>query len=111
MSAFYALAFDDRIELLTDGAIYNDDGVLLDIRRKVWTSPAVPFAVTGRGTSPTVDLIAQGFVAFSLMGSVDRALDAIADRLAERRARGKETVTHCEMVIAAISETRGPVIY
>jgi len=108
MSAYYAVIIDDRIELLTDGAIYDDNGVLLDTRQKVWTSPRIPFAVTGRGCSATVDLIAQSFLTFSCMGSVDRALDAIAESLA---SFDKMPATQFEMVITAISETRGPAIY
>ena len=51
MSAFYSLCYPDRVELLTDGAIYLEDGTLTDIREKVFRSETVPMAITGRGST------------------------------------------------------------
>ena len=106
MSAFYALAYRDRIELLTDGAIYSDDGTLVDIRMKVHVSENVPLVVTGRGNSAVVDLLAAGMTALAGCGNVDEAIEQI-DALLLRRAE-KGAPEDAEWVIAGVSETRGP---
>lgn len=109
MSAFYALAFDDRVELLTDGAIYADDGTLLDIRRKVWTSDRLPLAITGRGHSGMVEAMATAMLFAASIGSFDEAVERI-DGVLRRRAE-KGAPADFEVVLVGISESRGPVIY
>ncbi|MGB3500998.1 MAG: hypothetical protein WBA44_05185 [Mesorhizobium sp.] len=108
MSAYYALAHADRIELLTDGAVYHEDGTLTDIRQKVWTSSRLPFAVTGRGTMSVVSLLAIAAVACTILGTVDEAIErfqAALNQMAERIDSAE-----FELAICAISETSGPVI-
>ncbi|WP_242221210.1 hypothetical protein [Shinella zoogloeoides] len=108
MSAFYALAYSDRIELLTDGAIYSDDGTLVDIRMKVHLSEDVPLVITGRGSSAVVDLFAAGMIALSGCGNVDHALQEI-DAMLQRRA-DQGAPEEAEWLLASISETRGPML-
>lgn len=113
MSAFYALAHDDRIEMLTDGAVYEDDGTLTAIRRKVWYSDKLPMAITGRGASKAVELMAMAVLLPDVYGSVDKVIDgipALLDKMAEKTAGAASGARMIEMVIAAISETRGPVL-
>lgn len=56
MSAYYSVIFPDSIRLLTDGAVYDSDaGVLTDVKRKVWTSPTLPMAMTGRGPENVIE--------------------------------------------------------
>lgn len=109
MSAFYAVAYEDHIELLTDGAVYADDGTLLDIRRKVWTSDRLPMAITGRGDSGLVEAMANVMLLVSCIGTFDEAVERI-DGMLQRRAE-KGAHADFEMVICGISEERGPVIY
>lgn len=109
MSAFYALAFDDRVELLTDGAIYADDGTLLDIRHKVWTSDRLPLAITGRGNFGMVEAMATAMLFAASIGTFDEAVERI-DGVLRRRAE-KGAPADFEVVLVGISETRGPVIY
>lgn len=109
MSAFYALALEDRVELLTDGAIYADDGTLLDIRRKVWTSDRLPLAITGRGHSGMVEAMATDMLFAASIGSFDEAVERI-DGVLRRRAE-KGAPADFEVVLVGISESRGPVIY
>lgn len=109
MSAFYAVAYEDRVELLTDGAIYQPDGTLTDIRRKVWTSDRLPMAITGRGDSGLVEVMANVMLTVSCIGTFDKAVERI-DGMLQRRAE-KGAHADFEMVICGISETRGPVIY
>lgn len=108
MSAFYAVAWPDRAELITDGAIYADDGTLLDIRSKVWASPTMPLAVTGRGNIGAVDAMTAMIRVISARRSVDLVLDSVATML--DRHQGKE-LEPFEIVVAAVSEQHGPAIY
>lgn len=106
MSAFYAVAYHDRVELLTDGAVYSDDGTLTDIRRKVWTSDHVPLAVTGRGATGVVEGFAAAIMILSARGSFDDTIAAVQGMLERRREKG--VPADVEMVICGTSETVGP---
>jgi hypothetical protein len=108
MSAFYAAAYHDRVELLTDGAVYTDDGILTDIRRKVWTSPVTPLAVTGRGNTRIVEALASAIMCISGCGSFDATIVATQNLLDRRRENG--VPDDVEMLICGISETAGPKI-
>lgn len=106
MSAFYAVAYHDKVELLTDGAVYTDDGNLVEIRKKVWTSEHTPIAVTGRGDSRVVAGFASAFMCLAVCGSFDATIVAVQDMLDRRREKGAPS--DVEMVICGISETGGP---
>lgn len=108
MSAFYAIAYPDRVELLTDGAVYRDDGTLTDIRRKVWTSPATSIAVAGRGNTRVVEALASAIICIAGCGSFDATIKAAQELLDDRR--NKATPDDVEMLICGISETAGPKI-
>lgn len=110
MSAFIAVAFEDRVELLTDGAICDEEtGQLLAVRRKVWHSDTIPIAVTGRGTSGAVASICNAIiVAAEAEGGFDPAMAWLIDMLADRRQLGSEAKV--EIVIVGIAESRGPVV-
>lgn len=106
MSAFYAVAFEDRIHLLTDGAVYAPDGTLIAIARKVWTSSSAPIAVTGRGDSEAVSTFAKGLVDLVEASSFDGMIEKLEARFANARAR--EGAIPLEILIAGWSEARGP---
>lgn len=113
MSAFYAVVRDDKIEMLTDGAVYEDDGTLTAIKRKVWYSDKIPMAITGRGASKAVELMAFAFLLTDVVGSVDNTIDGITkalEKLAEKAAATDVQPAVIEMLVAAISETRGPML-
>ncbi|MFD1941312.1 hypothetical protein [Paradevosia shaoguanensis] len=99
MSAYLALAYQNRAELLTDGAVTFDDGTLSDIMTKVWTSRFVPFAITGAGDARQVENICTYLIAWAALAGVDGALDALAGM---PKPDGDLT-----MVIAAVSEESG----
>jgi len=108
MSAFYSVAYPDRVELITDGAVYTDDGTLVEVRRKVWASSSLPLAVTGRGSSRLVEGLAAAINVMAECGSVDGTLGEVAGMLEKYRDRDCEPF---EIVLAAVSETNGPGIY
>lgn len=109
MSAFYAVAYSDRIELLTDGAVYAEDGTLVDIRQKVWTSEYAPVAVTGRGNVDVVTGFASAILCLAVCGSFDATIAAVQDLLDRRSEKG--VPDDVEMLICGISETGGPRIF
>lgn len=82
MSAYYALAYEDRVEIATDGAIYEDDGTIIDLRYKAWHSDTLPLAWAGRGNSIMVDGVGLMLSAVSFMGSVDWALERFQEAIA-----------------------------
>lgn len=106
MSAFYAVAYHGRVELLTDGAVYAEDGTLTDIKRKVWTSDHVPLAVTGRGATGVVEGFAAAIVCLAACGSFDVTMRSLQELLDGRREKGAPE--DVEMLICGISETGGP---
>jgi hypothetical protein len=113
LSAFYALAHDDRIEMLTDGAVYEDDGTLTAIRRKVWYSETIPMAITGRGNAKAVELLAMACLLTDVYGSVDGVIEnvqTLLDKMADKAAATESEPAMIEMLVAAISETRGPML-
>ncbi len=109
MSAFYAVAYDDEIQLLTDGAIYADDGVIYAFEEKVWRSEHAPLAVTGRGAHGVVSAMAACVLALAGGGNVDWAVTVFQDTIARKKDR-KDTVK-IDMLIACISEAFGPKLY
>lgn len=110
MSAFIAVAYEDRVELLTDGAICDEEtGALIDVRRKVWHSDIVPIAVTGRGNSDAVETVCGAIVAVAeALGGFDPAMTWLIDALADRQEIGGNNAL--EIVITGIAESRGPVV-
>lgn len=105
MSAFYAMAYADRVELLTDGSVYLPDGTLIDICEKVWRSPGLPLAVTGRGS--------MAFEAFAetILAMPDDSVDAVIERTRTLLDQAKAVslpAGPCEVLVAGISETQGP---
>ncbi|MBZ9816936.1 hypothetical protein [Mesorhizobium sp. CA7] len=108
MSAFFAAAYTDRIEILTDGATYRDDGTLTDIGSKIFASDETPLAVTGRGETLTVAVFCAAVLAFSC-GGFDACLVRLSAFLAKRQSIG--VPGNCEILIAGISETNGPQLW
>jgi len=103
MSAYLAIAYPDRVELLTDGAVTFNDGTVSDILTKVWTAPTVPLAITGAGEISQVENIARYILGWAALTGVAGALDALS------------TMPHpagdlC-IVLAGISEDHGPGVW
>lgn len=110
MSAFIAQKFSDRVELATDGAIYDQTGVLVRTGQKVWASAFVPLAVTGRGNFEVVADIASAIViAADSLQSFDQTITWLIDRLSTFADRSGSDDGN-QFLIGGISERDGPVI-
>ncbi|MBX4967188.1 hypothetical protein [Rhizobium binae] len=110
MTGFILKPFADRVEILSDGANYTPDGVVVDIRDKVKTYPALPLAVVGSGSVPVIDALSDMiFVVAKATESVDGTLAILAKSLAAIESEGFAEDSPARIAIGAISETRGPI--
>lgn len=107
MSFLLAHAYCDRVELLTDAAVFHDDGRLCDIRSKVWRSSRVPMAITGRGNHALIRMLA---IAIQVDARMLRSFDKAVAGFERHLSRVTADVPHAEIIIVGISEERGPVV-
>ncbi|CDX29047.1 conserved hypothetical protein [Mesorhizobium sp. SOD10] len=110
MSAFIAVKHPSRVQLLTDGARYDQDHVLTGVVCKIWSAARVPLAITGRGNLQVVEHIAREIIAEAeVAGSVDHVVEThLPEYVEDIRTAG---VKDCDFGIAAWSETTGPAMY
>lgn len=98
----------DRVEIATDGAVYDGDGVLLGTQYKVRVADGLSLAVVGSGTVAHISLVADAILALAdATGSVDATIELLAVSL-QTTAVDAAFDSPVRIVIAAISETRGP---
>src|SRR5690606_12073189 len=84
------------------------------IRRKVWASDVVPIAITGRGSTPAITVIAEAITMMTALmpvKSADVLLSGLEEFFAGLGERGFPAGQMGEYLIAAWSETRGPIQY
>lgn len=109
MSAFIALAYNDRVEILSDGACCTPEGIFIRAQRKIWAAPELPLAVTAVGAVSEIDPLVSIIMEACRFGSVDTALDLL------RTGFEKFGPVDCErkyvIVIACVSERFGPTIW
>jgi hypothetical protein len=111
MTAFMLAPYRDRVEILSDGAIYTPAGVLLGTGYKVRTSAVLPLALVGSGSVAEINRIADAILAAAdTTGSVDDTLDILAGTLANI-GETPNFDTGLRLAIGAISETCGPVCF
>lgn len=108
MSAYLSHVYADRVEILTDGAIYNENGVILDFAEKVYRFQNAPAALTVRGACEPMIVIGQALdmVAMLSGGSFDVVLGFLPRMLEKLKSEGAGA--DFEMLVAGISETEGP---
>lgn len=108
MSAFLAMAYEDRIQLLTDGsAIDWQTGKLRAVVEKVWRSSKQPLAVTGRGNWHSVEKLGKWTADLAdELGSIDATIDTVGSML--KRLAHKADIGLFDILITAWSETAGP---
>lgn len=108
MTGFMIKPGRDRVEIATDGAVYDGDGVLLDTKYKVRLADGIPLAVVGSGTVAHIDMVADAILAAAAAtGSVDATIELLAVSLQEIAADATFD-SPVRIVIAAISESHGP---
>ncbi len=108
MSAFISHTYTDRIEILTDGAVYDAAGVLVGLKEKVYRFRFAPAALTVRGAGEPMNMIGYALDAVAALssGSFDAVLEFLPPML--DRMKGVGVGMDYEMLIAGISDTHGP---
>lgn len=110
MSVIFALAYADRVEMITDGATIDREGIMVEIRRKVWTAGRLPLAITGRGNIRSVASYAHCLRWFAW---TSRDVDAALAKFRRALTIGRRMAHHMdffELVVVGVSPTRGPLI-
>lgn len=79
MSAFITIPYPDRVELLTDGACTDPDGIFLRNQTKVWVAPDLPLAITGVGAMSEIGPLVDITMEACRFGSVDTAIRLLKD--------------------------------
>jgi hypothetical protein len=109
MTAFVLKPYHDRVEILTDGAYYSPDGMLLSTAYKVHLAHDAPLAIVGSGSVVEIKQAADVILALAdATGSVDETLKSLSNALAPVAASPSRD-TGFRIGIAAISETAGPI--
>lgn len=110
MSAFYAVAYEDRVELLTDGAVYSNDGTVEMMDEKVWRSKTLPAAFTGRGNHLAVKILGT---TLSMLSARAQTFDALFLEFKEvvEKQKGRDNAPAMDGLLVGVSETLGPVMY
>jgi len=106
MTAFIALKYPDRVELMADGAVYREDGTLVDIRSKIATGRSL--AVVTRGNADAGKLVADAIALRSMASGFDETMEWLQKTLSARS--GQTPDFGFELVVAGISEEEGPII-
>ncbi|MDF2797654.1 MAG: hypothetical protein K0R85_398 [Devosia sp.] len=108
MTGYISAVIGDRIEVLSDTAVYDAQGILLYTKPKVKRLDHHRAVVMTRGMvdagEEVEDLVRS---AFERAGSFDVAMSRLSAVLAEM---GSETAQPIEATICGISEARGPVL-
>lgn len=82
MTAFIALKYPDRVELMADGAVYAEDGTLMDIRSKI--SAGRSLAVVTRGNATAGKLVADAIAMRSMASGFDATMEWLQETLSAR---------------------------
>lgn len=113
MSGFLSVKHRDCIQILTDGAAYDDKHRLAKVSRKVFHARNMPIAVTSRGQAGIGDWLSQRICDLAdKQGSVDVVLDALPRIVQILKAAAGDFLTGeenaIEVLVAGWSETKGP---
>lgn len=107
MSCYFAIRFDDRIELMTDGAVIDTEGRFVRDKNKAEPALFAPVAVTGVGEEADIEAMKEVVLtAAFFLNSVDEMIEVLGEEL----PKFEPTIGESAIVIACISETRGPLI-
>lgn len=109
MTAIYGSIMGNTLQLLTDGAVVDFDGILVSTKTKVTTSKLIPLAVTGRGSSEILDTLQKCVVGYSNFYGFDATLVWLEKTLSEMRAvcEEKGRLGQLDVIVAGLSESQG----
>lgn len=111
MTLAISLLHEDRIELLSDGAIYEPDGTITEIREKVKVSNRIPMAIQAVGHAPAGDILGTFFIGLTDHYSFDETINLIATMLEKQKGREIPEGKNFGFFISGISESLGPCHY
>jgi hypothetical protein len=112
MSAVFSYRSTEDVVVLTDGAVYDNKGVVHFIERKVDFSTKVPVAVATRGDRDVGDLLTGKIIAAVEQWGFDEGLQSIERILPQwRDALASLDDRFTEILVAGISEANGPQHY
>lgn len=111
MTAFFARAYEDRVELLTDGATVRPDGTIAALSEKPWLCPNLPIAFAGRGNVGALMLV--GPATLGLLAASNSTVDGTMEAFRAELAAGLPRLRGSQMdgIVCAISESAGPALY
>ncbi|RUW26944.1 hypothetical protein [Mesorhizobium sp. M4B.F.Ca.ET.013.02.1.1] len=89
--------------MMTDGAVYDRDHVLLTVKRKVTVSEKLPLAVAFRGNFAFAEVTSRQIIRAAEEVGFDRMLAALEGDLPNMPQEPR-----LEILIAGVSETAGP---
>lgn len=107
MSGIISIKGEDSIILFTDGAVYDRQNVIRDLKRKVSASSKVPIAVATRGNEFAGEGASKTIVGWAEEFGVDEAIATFAEALDIWKLK-RDRSNILEVVIAGWSETAGP---
>lgn len=110
MSAFAAIAYEDRVEVIADGAIVDQQNRLVLVEQKVLVSEHIPLAFSVRGQFGLCKLLWWELERIAACGSFDETIAAYQDYLTNGTSLFRERKMGSDAVIAGISESAGPVL-
>jgi hypothetical protein len=106
MSAFAAIAYEDRVELISDGATVDAEGNLAVAYRKIYKSDYAPLAFTARGHTGACIALWVYISGWARAGSFDKTIVHFQEFLSS--GAGKIGEYAMDGAIVGISETGGP---
>ena len=109
MTAIYGSTLGNTVQLVTDGAVTDFDGVLLSTETKVRISNVIPLAVTGRGQVEILDVIKNCVVTHSTIYGFDATLAWLQETLRGMREtiEGRGRLGQLDIVVAGLSGSQG----
>ncbi|RAZ90162.1 hypothetical protein DPM33_15145 [Mesorhizobium hawassense] len=104
MSGILSALSPDSCIVLTDGSIYDRDGKLLAIKRKVAASNRVPLAVAARGNFVLGEFVSAMIIEAAEDVGFDRMLADLESELLPHLPTDRDL----EILVAGVSEAAGP---
>lgn len=110
MSAIMSIETPDNVVLLTDGAVYDADDILTNVKRKVFTSDKVPIAIANRGHQGMAEYASKLIIEIVEALGLDASIERIEELLKQFKDNdATDGLYRFELIIAGISDEFGPI--